>query len=88
MAPSASVLTGFYCKTHLHKIGFVLTLVLKVRVFWNSEMTYHCSMGPPDRFTVQSPEMLSYVPRHFVMLKNILASLLPFAAPVSSDRRF
>ena len=33
MAPSASVLTGFYCKTHLHKIGFVLVLVLKVRFF-------------------------------------------------------
>ena len=32
-APSAFVLRGFYCNTHLHKIGFVLTLVLKVRFF-------------------------------------------------------
>ena len=32
----------FYChanKTHFHKEGFALGHVLKVRVFWNSEMT-------------------------------------------------
>ena len=37
-------------------------------------------------FTVKSPEMLSYVARNFIMLNNILASLLPFAALVSSDQ--
>ena len=32
-ALSASVLTRFYCKIHLHKIGFILALVLKVGFF-------------------------------------------------------
>ena len=36
-------------------------------------------------FTVKSPEMLIYVARNFIMLSNILASLLTFAALVSSD---
>ena len=36
-------------------------------------------------FTVKSPEILIYVARNFIMLNNILASLLPFAALVSPD---
>ena len=36
-------------------------------------------------FTVKSPEMLIYVARNFIMLNNILTSLLPFAALVSPD---
>ena len=36
-------------------------------------------------FTVKSPEMLIYVARNFIMLNNILASLLPLAALVSPD---
>ena len=34
---------------------------------------------------IKSPEMLIYVARNFIMLNNILASLLPFAALVSPD---
>ena len=41
--------------------------------------------GVEKLFTVQSPEMLIYVARKFIMLNNILASLLTFAALVSSD---
>ena len=36
-------------------------------------------------FTVKSPEIHIYVARNFIMLNNILASLLPFAALVSPD---
>ena len=36
-------------------------------------------------FTVKSAEILIYVARNFIMLNNILASLLPFAALVSPD---
>ena len=41
--------------------------------------------GVEKLFTVKSPKMLISVARHFIMLNNILASLLPFAALVSSD---
>ena len=41
--------------------------------------------GVEKLFTVKSPEMLIYVARNFIMLNNILASLLTFAALVSSD---
>ena len=41
--------------------------------------------GVEKLFTVKAPEMLIYVARNFIMLNNILASLLTFAALVSSD---
>ena len=41
--------------------------------------------GVENLFTVKSPKMLISVAQNFIMLNNILASLLPFAALVSSD---
>ena len=56
-------------------------------------ITLHVSYNIPillimTRFTgLRSSRPKSYVARNFIMLNNFLASLLPFAALVSSDQR-
>ena len=46
----------FHAKKFIHKKGFALSLVLKVKVFWNSEMAYLAGLSPMDAFSIDGPQ--------------------------------
>ena len=87
LAPSASVLRGFYCNTHLHKIGFVLTLVLKVRFFGTRKWPISVPWGHRTglRSSRRNAELSD---SKFYRAQQYPSIPINFAPLVSSDRRF